>query len=122
MDNNTFIAITIFVFMFIVSGFNKIISGGSDEMIRLGKKIPMLKDYGQMVVLFAGAWELISAFIVIYGSYTDNKKLATYGTYSLILFTLLATTIFYTFPFKYKPALSNLSVISGLYLMMKICF
>ena len=60
--------------------------------------------------------------MVLYGTINNEPILASIGTYMLILFTILATLIFYTTPLKYKPFLSNLSVIAGLYLMLNICF
>ena len=123
MKNTTLIAIIIFLFMFFISGATKVSSFGASESARLATKLPEgISGFSQVIVLLAGLFELISSFVVVYGSISNNPDIATYGIYSLITFTILATLIFYTFPFKYKPALSNLSVISGLYLMMNICF
>ena len=107
--------------MFFISGGTKVASLGASESARLATKLPVA-EYSQMIVLLAGLFELISSLAVVYGSVYDNKDIAKFGIYGLILFTVLATLIFYAFPFKYKPALSNLSVISGLYLMLNICF
>ena len=123
MKNTTLFAIIIFLVMFFISGWTKVASLGTSESARLATKLPEgIAEYSQMIVLLAGLFELISSLAVVYGSVYDNKEIATFGIYGLILFTVLATLIFYAFPFKYKPALSNLSVISGLYLMMNICF
>tara|TARA_Y100000389_G_scaffold204783_1_gene259606 strand:+ start:420 stop:800 length:381 start_codon:yes stop_codon:yes gene_type:complete len=123
MKNTTLFAIIVFLLMFFISGGTKVSSLGASESARLATKLPEgIVDYSQMLVLLAGLFELISSFAIVYGSVYDDKDLAIYGIYGLILFTVLATLIFYAFPFKYKPALSNLSVISGLYLMMNICF
>lgn len=123
MKNTTLFAIIIFLLMFFISGATKVSSLGASESARLATKLPEgIAEYSQMIVLLAGFFELISSLAVVYGSVYDNKDIATFGIYGLILFTVLATLIFYTFPFNYKPALSNLSVISGLYLMMNICF
>lgn len=123
MKNSILFAILIFLIMFFISGATKVLSLGASESARLATKLPEgIAEYSQMIVLLAGLFELISSLAVVYGSVYDNKDIATFGIYGLILFTVLATLIFYAFPFKYNPALSNLSVISGLYLMMNICF
>lgn len=123
MKNSVLFAILVFLLMFFISGATKVSSLGASESARLATKLPKgISEYSQMIVLFAGIFELISSLAIVYGSVYDNKDNAIYGIYGLILFTILATIIFYAFPFKYKPALSNLSVISGLYLMMNICF
>jgi hypothetical protein len=109
--------------MFVLSGISKVSSFGASESARLATKLPEgISEFSQIIVLLAGLFELISSLAIVYGSFYEKPDIAIYGIYGLILFTLLATLIFYTFPLKYKPALSNLSVISGLYLMMNICF
>lgn len=123
MKNTTLFAIIVFLLMFFISGGTKVSSFGASESARLATKLPEgIAEYSQMIVLLAGLFELISSLAVVYGSVSNKPDIAIYGIYGLILFTTLATLIFYAFPFKYKPALSNLSVISGLYLMMNICF
>ena len=123
MKNSVLFSIILFVTMFVLSGISKVSSFGASESSRLATKLPEgISEFSQIIVLLAGLFELISSFAVLYGSFYEKPDIAIYGIYGLILFTVLATLIFYTFPLKYKPALSNLSVISGLYLMMNICF
>jgi len=123
MKNNVLFAIITFIIMFVLSGISKVSSFGASESSRLATKLPEgISEFSQIIVLLAGLFELISSFAIVYGSFYEKPDIAIYGIYGLILFTVLATLIFYTFPLKYKPALSNLSVISGLYLMMNICF
>ncbi len=123
MKNTTLFAIFIFLLMFFVSGATKVLSLGASESARLAGKLPDgIAKFSQGLVLLAGLFELISSIAVVYGSVYGNKDIAIYGIYGLILFTVLTTLIFYAFPLNYKPALSNLSVITGLYLMMNICF
>lgn len=123
MKNSVLFAILVFLLMFFISGATKVSSLGASESARLATKLPEgIAEYSQIIVLLAGLFELISSLAIVYGSVYDDKDIAKFGIYGLILFTVLATLIFYAFPFKYKPALSNLSVISGLYLMMNICF
>ena len=116
-------SIILFMLMFMLSGVTKISSFGTSESVRLATKLPeSISEFSQVIVLLVGFFELISSLAVIYGSFYEDPNIAIYGIYSLILFTILATLIFYVFPLKYKPALSNLSIISGLYLMANICF
>lgn len=123
MKNSVLFAIVIFLIMFFISGGTKVSSLGASESARLAIKLPEgIAEYSQAIVLLAGLFELISSLAIVYGSVYNHPDIAIYGIYGLILFTVLATLIFYSFPFKYKPALSNLSVMAGLYLMMNICF
>tara|TARA_B100000035_G_C21030584_1_gene568208 strand:- start:1997 stop:2344 length:348 start_codon:yes stop_codon:yes gene_type:complete len=108
--------------MFIISGGNKTLTLGSSEMQRFSLKTGIQSNLSQFIVLLAGIYELISSLLVLYGSFYDSPEIARLGSYMLILFTILATLIFYTFPIKYKPLLSNLSIIAGIYLMTNICF
>lgn len=122
MKTITQISIFLLIFMFIISGFDKTLSLGTSEMSRFSIKTGLPNDTSQIIVLAAGIYELLASGLVLYGAFNNDPMIATIGTYMLILFTLLATLIFYTMPLKYKPFLSNLSVIAGLYLMLNICF
>lgn len=116
------ISIFLIVLMFIISGVDKTVSLGTSEMSRFSIKTGLPSDISQIIVLGAGIYELLASLMVLYGTINNEPILASIGTYMLILFTILATLIFYTTPLKYKPFLSNLSVIAGLYLMLNICF
>lgn len=115
-------AVVLFVLMFIVSGGNKLFNSKNSlsESVRLSKRVNMSIDSSKKLVILAGLWELAMAGLIIYSIYYDKKYLEI-GVYGLMFFTLLATLIFYTRPLKYKPFLSNLSVLTGLYLMLRIC-
>mgnify|MGYP001458819492 CR=1 FL=1 len=115
-------AVVLFVLMFIVSGGNKLFNNKNSlsESVRLSKRVNMSIDSSKKLVILAGLWELAMAGLIIYSIYYDKKYLEI-GVYGLMFFTLLATLIFYTRPLKYKPFLSNLSVLTGLYLMLRIC-
>lgn len=115
-------AVVLFVLMFIVSGGNKLLNSKNymSESIRLSKRIDVSIDSSKKLVTLAGLWELAMAGLIIYSIYYDKKYLEI-GVYGLMFFTLLATLIFYTRPLKYKPFLSNISVLTGLYLMLRIC-
>ncbi len=118
----TQVSVFLIVLMFIISGFDKTVSLGTSEMSRFSIKTGLPNDISQIIVLSAGIYELLASGMVLYGTFNNDPMIASIGTYMLILFTLLATLIFYTMPLKYKPFLSNLSVIAGLYLMLNICF
>ena len=117
----TQIAIFFLVLMFMVSGYNKTISMGESEMSRFSLKTGLSLTISKYIVLAAGIYELIASGLVLYGTFNRDPALAIIGTYMLILFTFLATLIFYSNPLKYKPFLSNLSVMAGLYLLLNIC-
>tara|TARA_B100000963_G_scaffold360805_1_gene393213 strand:- start:326 stop:706 length:381 start_codon:yes stop_codon:yes gene_type:complete len=114
-------SIVLFILMFIISGFNKVVSLGDSESLRFSNKTGINQDISKYIVLLAGLIELISCLMIIYGIFNSDIFIAKYGIYSLILFTILATLIFYVFPMKYKPLLSNLSVATGLYLLLNVC-
>ena len=125
-------AIFLLVLMFIISGFDKVLSLGSNDAGRFVNHLPMFSmDVAKIIVFVAGIFELITSGMVLYGAYYKDSRIASIGTYLLIGFTILATLIFYTFPLntlmsnprrqKY-PFLGNLTTIAGLYLMLKICF
>lgn len=118
----TQVSVFLIVLMFIISGFDKTVSLGTSEMSRFSIKTGLPNDISQIIVLSAGIYELLASGMVLYGTFNNDPMIASIGTYMLILFTLLATLIFYTMPMKYKPFLSNLSVMAGLYLMLNICF
>ena len=122
MQTITQVSIFLIVLMFIISGFDKTMSLGTSEMSRFSIKTGLPNDISQIIVLSAGIYELLASGMVLYGTFNNDPMIASIGTYMLILFTLLATLIFYTMPVKYKPFLSNLSVMAGLYLMLNICF
>lgn len=116
------VAVILFLAMFIISGGNKLLNYNSpaSEALRFSRKTGIDINNSENIVLLAGFLELISVGIIIYAIYYDKTYLKT-GVYSLMLFTILATLIFYTQPFKYKPFLSNLSVLVGLYLILRVC-
>lgn len=115
------IAIVLFTVMFIVSGTYKTITLGDSESSRFSKKVGTSQEISKIIVFCAGLFELVASAFIIYGIFTDNDFIAELGVYGLIIFTVLATLIFYVIPFKYQPFLSNLSVIMGLYLILNLC-
>lgn len=116
---------TLLLLMFVISGGDKVFTLGKSEAGRLMNKLSTSFNtsfsISQMLVLFAGIWELISCVILLYGIWSLNSKFITIGSISLAVFTILATLIFYTFPFKKLPFLSNLTTLCALILLPYIC-
>ena len=112
---------TLLILMFILSGISKIFTLGKSESSRLSKKLSINENFGQLIVFFAGVWEIISCIILLYGIWTFNQTLIYYGSLSLVIFTIIATLIFYVFPFKHLPVLFNLTTICALILLPFIC-
>ena len=112
---------TLLILMFILSGISKVFTLGKSESSRLSKKLSINENFGQLIVFFAGVWEIISCIILLYGIWTFNQTLIYYGSLSLVIFTIIATLIFYVFPFKHLPVLSNLTTMCALILLPFIC-
>ena len=112
---------TLLILMFILSGISKVFTLGKSESSRLSKKLSINENLGQLIVFFAGVWEIISCIILLYGIWTFNQTLIYYGSLSLVIFTIIATLIFYVFPFKHLPVLSNLTTMCALILLPFIC-
>lgn len=121
MENKVKIAFIFLVLMFIISGSSHTISLGSSESERLSKQLNLNVNISQVIVFLAGLWELVSSLILLYSIFTNKYNLTFYSIISLIIFTILATLIFYVYPFSYKPFLSNLSVMAGLALTLSLC-
>ena len=75
----------------------------------------------QIIVFGAGVWELLASAIILYGIWNFNTYYLELGSLMLVLFTIMATLIFYVFPFKYLPFLSNLTTTCALFLLPYIC-
>lgn len=115
-----FLGYIFFTLMFIISGIIKVKSFGYSEATRLSTKIGLNLDIAAYVVLAVGIWELISSALIGYGLYNKDKTIINYGLISLGIFTVLASLIFYVYPMKYKPLLSNLSIL-GAIIMIYTC-
>merc|ERR1711869_117408 len=108
--------------MGIVSGLNKVITLGKSEAKRFSKKMNNLdKSLSQFIVFGAGVWELVASAIILYGIWNLNNIFLNYGSLMLMIFTIMSTLIFYVFPFKYLPFLSNLTTLCALFLLPHIC-
>lgn len=118
--NKNFLTICMII-MFVYSGISKIITLGNSEGSRFAKKINILPNYGNIIVLLAGIFEIVCCIIIIYGILSNKNKYIKTGIYGLVIFTILATLIFYTFPFKNIQFLSNFTIMCGL-LMVPLLF
>ena len=116
------IASSFLILMFIVSGLSKVLTLGNSEAKRLSKKLMNInKRFSQLIVFSAGLWELLASIIILYGIWNFNTNYLVIGSLMLILFTIMATLIFYVFPFKHLPFLSNLTTMCALFLLPYIC-
>lgn len=116
------IASSFLILMFVISGVTKVLSLGKSESKRLSKKLMNLnKNLSQMIVLMAGIWELVASTIILYGIWNFETNYLKFGSLMLVIFTIMATLIFYVFPFKYLPFLSNLTTTCALFLLPFIC-
>lgn len=116
------LSIILYILMFIISGYKKVSTFGVSEGARLAEKTGLSENLATYVVLGAGLFELLMSAMIIFGLF--NKKYinyAQYGIYGLMIFTLLATIIFYVNPIKFKPLMSNLSIFTGLFLILNVC-
>ena len=59
--------------------------------------------------------------ILLYEIWNLNQTMIIIGSISLVIFTITATFMFYIFPFKHLPILSNLTTLCVLLLLPFIC-
>tara|TARA_Y100001936_G_scaffold253658_1_gene319846 strand:- start:1477 stop:1851 length:375 start_codon:yes stop_codon:yes gene_type:complete len=116
------VAATILVAMYVISGLTKVASLGSSEAERLSRALGGLSLRSSTVLVFlAGVIELVGSYMILRGVWTTDKKMVDTGSMILAVFTVLATLIFYAFPFRYKPFLSNMTALAALLLLPKVC-
>ncbi len=116
--------------MYLISGFDKLFNWGGDDTERLlkkWKKDGYLLDYNNsaktanFLVLAGGFMELIGSYLILSSVegvpvplLTENMAKIV-GIYTLVIFTVLATLMFYVYPtIKVLPAISNINAIGGL--------
>ena len=116
------IASSFLILMFVISGISKVVTLGKSESERLSKKLMNMDlKLSQFIVFSAGLWELIGSALILYGIWNFNSNYLHFGSLMLVIFTIMATLIFYVFPFKHLPFLSNLTTASALFLLPFIC-
>ena len=113
---------SLLILMFLISGFSKIFTLGGSESKRLSKKLNIDNDnISKIIVFLGGIWEIVSCIILLYGIWSINETMILIGSISLVIFTIAATFMFYVFPFKHLPVLSNLTTLCALLLLPFIC-
>lgn len=113
---------SLLILMFLISGFSKVFTLGKSESSRLSKKLNIDDEHiSKLIVFVGGLWEIISCIILLYGIWNLNENMIIIGSISLVIFTIAATFMFYIFPFKHLPVLSNLTTVCGLLLLPFIC-
>lgn len=106
--------------MFAVSGVVKVGTLGNSEKARFQKK---LQSWGmevppilcQAIVFGAGLWELGALLLIAAGMYRGDVQLINVGADMLILFTVLATVIFYVGPtWNAMAFMANMTALAAL--------
>ena len=119
--------------MFIVSGLSKIFSREtrSFDVNRLRNFVQILPISLPESLLFlsifmVGFFEIFSSGVIIHDVFYDKTSSGRLSSRSesavvaLIIFSTIATLMFYVFPPKFRPLLANVSVISGLLFVYQI--
>ena len=115
----TKLALTMLVLMFLLSGVNKLMRTRTCHDARVMEKVFGKRcTFNFVILLLAGLWEVVAAGVVLYATFVDESayKLRRQALVSLAVFTVLATAMFKTMPFKYFGFMSNVSVTGGLLL------
>ena len=115
---------TMLVAMFVISGMTKVLSMGHSESDRFALKTGV-RRYAAHIVFLAGLVELYGAAMILAGVWRSDSRSSErvhHGSNVLAVFTIVATLIFYTRPFKYKPTLANMTAIAGLVLLPRVCY
>ena len=116
-------AATGMVCMFLISGLMKLKSFGANEAERFSKKTKVCLKNSQIIVFLAGLIEVFGSLLILRGVWSQKMSLkdVQLGSITLAVFTVLATLMFYVFPLRPYPLLSNLTALSGLLLLPLVC-
>ena len=106
--------------MYFISGINKInnfqnVVNGFNDKLNIGR-------LAYIAIFFAITIEIVAPVIMVQSTLNKNiNSDATTATYSLVLFTILATLIYHFPPYgkNYYPFMSNLTAIGGLLFFSK---
>ena len=119
---------TLLVAMFVVSGATKVLTFGASEAGRFAERTGVALASAARIVFLAGVWELVASALVLRGVWSLGGvrgraalESVNVGASALVVFTALATVIFYVHPFKFKPVLANLTTMAGLMLLPRVC-
>ena len=108
--------------MFAVSGAVKISTLGNSEVPRFigklrgwGMDVPDSCSWCQAIIFGAGLWEVGALLLIAAGMYRGDVHLINAGADMLILFTVLATAIFYVGPnWSSMPFMANMTALAAL--------
>lgn len=93
--------------MFVYSGVDKVRRPDSDTL-RLNKKLGLNMDKSVMMAI--GIFEIVASILAFQGHAQATGLLA--------VFTVLVTLVFYSYPLKPIPFLSNSATLGGLLLLI----
>jgi uncharacterized membrane protein YphA (DoxX/SURF4 family) len=119
--NHLVILSCLILFMFIVSGINKIrdftnVAEGLQKRVKID--VPFVLY--QFAILMALLLQIVGSSVIIYSAYTGEfEKYAYYSSIALAGFTILATLVYHYPPVgkNYYPVLSNITTFGALLLL-----
>lgn len=126
---DTILIYFVVLFMYIISGidkifnFNKAVGGFRKRLISklsISRNLPSI--FFKLSIVIAIVIELLGSLVILYSSYKENyTHLDILATYSLLFFTVLATLIYHFPPFgtTYYPFISNVTSCGALLLIIK---
>ena len=123
------------VLMFVFSGLMKVCTflgycmwnsqkpGHVSEAERFSKRTGVCLPNSARLVFLAGLVELFGAFLILRGVWSSKMNLTDVrkGSHILAGFTVLATLIFYTYPFRPIPFFSNVTTATAVLLLPMAC-
>lgn len=115
------------IFMFLFSGMSKIFSletrrFDANRLMKVGVNISL----SSLLIILAGIFEVSMSSIILHDVFYAEESKGRLSSRSanavklLIWFTVLVTVLFYVFPPKMRPLLSNVSTVSGLFFVLMI--
>lgn len=113
---------------FLISGLSKINVYSSSFAFDV-KRMPLISDtpFAMIIVFLAGIWEIVASSTIINDVLFDedtHERLSgksEIACVSLIVFTVIATLLFYVFPkLKFRALASNISTVAGLLFLLQI--
>ncbi len=112
------IAVFMISWLFVVSGYNKIIDF-NDNVIGLQSKmlfnsLPLILS--QLAIIVAVILELASPILMLYGIIQNDKRFIVAGAIGLMIFTILANIFYHPLNDKAQvmPFIKNTSIVGGL--------
>ena len=110
------IAVFMISWLFVVSGYNKIIDF-NDNVIGLQSKmlfnsLPLILS--QLAIIVAIILELASPILMLYGIIQNDKRFIVAGAIGLMIFTILANIFYHPLPKDMTAFMKNTSIVGGL--------